>query len=289
MRSEARQGARIFAARAGDGVSRPPLLSSASARWRKNRARNPGGQGVRSEAQPEKGRASVQQERGTASAVPLSCRLRPHGGGRTAARNPGGQGVRSEAQPDKGRASLQQERGRRQPPPSLVVCVRAAVEEPHPEPRRAGRALRGPARQGARIFAAGKGDGVSRPLSCRLRPRGGRRTAPRTPAGRACAPRSSPRRGAHPCSPRGDGVSRPPSCHPPQRGGGRTAPRTPAGRACAPRPSPRRGAHLCSRRGGRRQPSPLLPSAPARRWENRTQNLGGQGVRSEAQPEKGRG
>ena len=83
------------------------------------------------------------------------------------ARNPGGQCAPGPC-PRRGGDSparlCSKRGGRRQPSPSLVVCVRAAVEEPQ---------------------------------------RG-------TPAGRACAPRSSPRRGAHLCSRRGDGVSRPP-------------------------------------------------------------------------------
>ena len=75
------------------------------------------------------------------------------------ARNPGGQGVRSEASPRRGARLCSKRGGQRQSAPSLAVRPRAAVGEPHPEPRRAGRALRGPAREGARIFAAGEGDG----------------------------------------------------------------------------------------------------------------------------------
>ena len=213
--------------------------------------------------------APLQQERGTASAVPLSCRLRPRGGGRTAARNPGGQGVRSEALSEKGRASLQQERGTALAVPSPAVRPRAAVGEPHPEPRRAGRALRGPAREGARICAAGEGDGVSRPPllpSAPARWWENRSAEPRR-AGRAL--RGPAREGARIFA-AGEGTAsavpspavRPRAVvgepHPEPRRPGRAL-RSPAreGAGIALRPY--------SKRGGQRQPSPLGLSAPARR------------------------
>ena len=224
---------------------------------------------MRSEAQPEKGRAPLQQERGTASAVPLSCRLRPRGGRRTAPRTPAGRACAPRPSLRRGAHLCGRRGGRRQPSPSPAVRARTAVGESNPESRRLGRALRGPAREGSGIALrpCSRRGGRRQPSpSLAVRARAAVEEPQRgTPAGRACAPRSSTRRGAHLCSRSGDGVSRPLSCRPPPRGGGRTAPGTPAGRVCAPRSSPRRGAHLCSRIGGRRQPSPLLPSAPARR------------------------
>ena len=198
----------------------------------------------------EGARIFAAREGGRRQPSPLSCRPPPRGGGRTAPGTPAGRACAPRPSPRRGAHPCSPRGDGVSRPPLLPSAPARWWENRSAEPRRAGRALRGPARQGARIFAAGEGKASAVPLSCRPPPRGGGRTAPRTPAGWACALRPSPRRGAHLCGRRGG--RRQPSPSPavrprvaveePQRG-------TPAGRACAPRSSPRRGAHLCSRRG----------------------------------------
>ena len=257
MRSEAQpdKGRASLQQERGDGVSRPPLLPSASARWWENRSAEPrrAGRALRGPAR-QGARIFAAREGGRRQPSPLlssaSARWRKN---RSAEPRRAGRALRGPAREGAGiapRAFAAGEGDGVSRPPLLPSAPARRWKNRSAEPRRAGRALRGPARQGRASLQQERGTALAVPRSCRLRPRGGGRTAPRTPAGRACAPRPCPTRGAHLCSRRGGRRQPSPSLvvcvraavEEPQRG-------TPAGRACAPRPSPRRVAHLCSKRG----------------------------------------